>query len=162
MISVFRNKSRKDGPDSQQLSPGILDWNRLEWVLFSVRIRKKCEFGSVERNLAFTSDKARSSSLLSWNDRNHINAKRMRWGMKGARWEISALFGFTPWMHIRVILNKLLQVCVYTWLSEVTPPLQYTCLCNVCVIVSMFSAAAQPVRGQCLSWCNRQLILLLM
>lgn len=33
------------------------------------------------------------------------------------------------------------------------------CICNVCVIVSMFFPAAEPARGQCLSWCNRRLIL---
>lgn len=44
-------------------------------------------------------------------------------------------------------------------LSEGICPFQCQLFCNVCVIASMFSPAAEPARWQCLSWCNRQLIL---
>lgn len=60
-------------------------------------------------------------------------------------------------MRTCMCLNAYVYTCKCS--SEGTCPFKCPCLCNVCVIVSMFSPAVEQARGQCLSWCNRQLIL---
>lgn len=139
-------------------------WTRIDWNEFN-------SLSELERslNLEHKAEGERFSLVVD-DDGNEMNVKQKwdrKWGICRNHRPISVLFRiYLDCLHKHLCTHMTCDdVCVWLHMSTHAPVGLRACVCisvYVCamfVIVSVFSPAAEAARGQCLSWCNRQLIL---